>query len=103
MVGQRLETVTQNAAGEVFPIELTATEMRVADRRLIFGSIRDLRDKLRAEEEINRQRENAQKALGPKFDLKAFNDTVVLGGNVPLDVLAKNVDEYVRANKPAGA
>ncbi|TPN51852.1 PAS domain S-box protein [Mesorhizobium sp. B1-1-9] len=57
MVGQRLETVTQNAAGEVFPIELTATEMRVGDRRLIFGSIRDLRDRLRAEEEINRQRE----------------------------------------------
>jgi len=57
MVGHRLETVTQNAAGEVFPIELTATEMRVADRRLIFGSIRDLREKLRAEEEINRQRE----------------------------------------------
>ena len=57
MVGQRMETVTQNAAGEIFPIELTATEMRVADRRLIFGSIRDLRDQLRAEEEINRQRE----------------------------------------------
>ncbi|TIP53554.1 MAG: PAS domain S-box protein, partial [Mesorhizobium sp.] len=57
MVGQRLETVTQNAAGEIFPIELTATEMRVADRRLIFGSIRDLREKLQAEEEINRQRE----------------------------------------------
>ena len=49
--------MTQNAAGEIFPIELTATEMRVADRRLIFGSIRDLREKLRAEEEINRQRE----------------------------------------------
>jgi CheY-like chemotaxis protein/two-component sensor histidine kinase len=31
--------------------------MRVADRRLIFGSIRDLREKLQAEEEINRQRE----------------------------------------------
>jgi len=57
MIGQRLETVTQNAAGEVFPIELTATEIKVADRRLIFGSIRDLRDKLRAEEEIHRQRE----------------------------------------------
>ena len=28
--------------------------------------------------------------------MKAFNDTVVLGGNVPLDVLAKNVDEYIR-------
>ena len=36
-------------------------------------------------------------ALGPKFDLKAFNDTIVLGGNVPLDVLAKNVDEFIRA------
>src|SRR5262245_31431675 len=46
--------------------------------------------------EINRQREIAQKALGPKFDPKAFNDTVVLGGNVPLDVLAKNVEEYIR-------
>jgi len=57
MVGQRIETLTQNAAGEVFPIELTATEIRVADRRLLFGSIRDLREKHRAEEEINRQRE----------------------------------------------
>jgi PAS domain S-box-containing protein len=57
MIGQRMETVTQNADGEIFPIELTATEMRVADRRLFFGSIRDLREKRRAEEEINRQRE----------------------------------------------
>ena len=49
--------------------------------------------------EINRQREKATTALGAKFDLKAFNDTVVLGGNVPLDVLAKNVEEYVRASQ----
>ena len=47
--------------------------------------------------EINRQRERAKAALGTKFDLKAFNDTVVRGGNVPLDVLAKNVDEYLQA------
>jgi uncharacterized protein (DUF885 family) len=46
--------------------------------------------------EINRQREKAKAALGSKFDVKAFNDTVVLGGNVPLDVLAKNVDEFIR-------
>ena len=45
--------------------------------------------------EINRQRQRAQSALGAKFDLKAFNDTVVGGGNVPLDVLAMNVDEYL--------
>jgi uncharacterized protein (DUF885 family) len=47
--------------------------------------------------EINRLRHKSATALGPKFDLKAFNDTVVLGGNVPLDVLAKNVDEHVRS------
>jgi len=46
--------------------------------------------------EINRQRERARTMLGERFDLKAFNDTVVLGGNVPLDVLARNVDEYIR-------
>jgi uncharacterized protein (DUF885 family) len=49
--------------------------------------------------EINRQREKARVALGPEFDLKTFNDTVVLGGNVPLDVLARNVDDYIRAAK----
>jgi uncharacterized protein (DUF885 family) len=47
--------------------------------------------------EINRLREQSMKALGPTYDLKAFNDTVVLGGNVPLDVLGRNVEEYIRS------
>lgn len=46
--------------------------------------------------EINRQRDRTKKQLGDRFNLKAFNDTIVLGGNVPLDVLAKNVDAYLR-------
>lgn len=46
--------------------------------------------------EINRLREKAKTSLGSRYSLKAFDDTVVLGGDVPLDVLAKNVDEYVR-------
>ncbi len=45
--------------------------------------------------EINRQRRRAETALGKRYDYKAFNDTVVLGGNVPLDVLAANVDAYI--------
>jgi uncharacterized protein (DUF885 family) len=49
--------------------------------------------------EINRQRKRAQEALGSRYDLKAFNDTVVLGGNVPLDVLRRNVDEYIQAGR----
>jgi len=45
--------------------------------------------------EIVRQRSLAQTALGQRFDLRAFNDAVVLGGNVPMDVLAKNVEGYI--------
>ena len=45
--------------------------------------------------EINRQRDLAQAALGSRYDLRDFDDTVVKGGNVPLDVLAKNVAAYV--------
>jgi uncharacterized protein (DUF885 family) len=44
---------------------------------------------------INRERDKAKAALGQRFDIKAFDDAVVLGGNVPMDVLAKNIDEYV--------
>ena len=47
-------------------------------------------------QEINRQRDRARAALGPRFDLKAFNDAVVIGGNVPMDVLAKNIDDFIR-------
>ena len=49
--------MTQNSAGEIFPIELTANEVQVADRRIFIGAIRDLRERRQAEDEINRQRE----------------------------------------------
>ncbi len=49
--------------------------------------------------EIVRQRGLAQAALGPRYDLKAFNDAVVKGGNVPMDVLAKNVADYVATSR----
>jgi uncharacterized protein (DUF885 family) len=49
--------------------------------------------------EIVRQRGLAQTALGTKYDLRDFDDVVVEGGNVPLDVLAQNIDEYVRATR----
>jgi uncharacterized protein (DUF885 family) len=54
-------------------------------------------------QEINRQRDKARAALGARFDLKAFNDALVLGGNVPMDVLAKNVDQYVASAQKAAA
>lgn len=49
--------------------------------------------------EIVRQRTRAQEALGEAYDFKAFNDAVVLGGNSPLDVMAKNVGRYIERAK----
>jgi len=45
--------------------------------------------------EINRLRDQARQALGGKFDIRGFNDTVVKTGAVPLTVLAKEIDGYV--------
>jgi uncharacterized protein (DUF885 family) len=49
--------------------------------------------------EIVRQRTRAQTALGSRYDLKDFNQAVVDGGNVPLDVLAKTIDRYIAGAK----
>jgi uncharacterized protein (DUF885 family) len=45
--------------------------------------------------EIVRQRGRAQAELGARFDLRDFDDAVVKGGNVPMDVLARNVGDYI--------
>ena len=45
--------------------------------------------------EILRLREQAKARLGPRFDLRDFDQAVVDGGNVPLEVLATNVARYV--------
>ena len=50
---------------------------------------------------INRLRDKAKADLGGKFDLRTFDDALVLGGNVPMDVLAMNVDDYIARTKSA--
>ena len=49
--------------------------------------------------EINRLRKKAQTALGAKFDLRQFNDTLVKGGGVPMVVLARNIDAFIAQRK----
>lgn len=45
--------------------------------------------------EINRLRDIAKASLGAKYDLRAFDDAVVGGGNVPMTVLEANVRRYI--------
>jgi uncharacterized protein (DUF885 family) len=45
--------------------------------------------------EINRLRDRAKAAMGPRYDVRDFNDLVVKTGGVPLTVLATVVDGYI--------
>ncbi|MEW5686667.1 MAG: DUF885 family protein [Pseudomonadota bacterium] len=49
--------------------------------------------------EIVRLREKAKVALGPKYDIRDFNDAVVSTGGTPLSVLETVIDRYVAATK----
>lgn len=49
--------------------------------------------------QIVAQRSRAMAALGDAYDLRDYDQAVVDGGNVPLDVLAANVDEYIAGER----
>ncbi|RYD49079.1 MAG: DUF885 domain-containing protein [Sphingomonadales bacterium] len=49
--------------------------------------------------EINRLRDRAKAALGDRYDFRAFNDAVVLGGNVPMTVLGQVIDRHIAGAK----
>jgi len=46
---------------------------------------------------IRAARTRAEKALGPKFDLKGFHDQVLMTGALPLAVLDAKIDRWVRS------
>ena len=49
--------------------------------------------------EIVRLRDKAQAALGSKFDLRRFDDAVVLGGSVPMTLLQTVIDNFIAKAK----
>ncbi|HEX8448145.1 MAG TPA: DUF885 family protein, partial [Allosphingosinicella sp.] len=49
--------------------------------------------------EIVRLREKAKAALGERFDLRAFDDALVLGGNVPLTLLESVIDRHIAGTR----
>lgn len=46
-------------------------------------------------------RAKAESALGDKFDIRGFHDTILGGGALPLDLLEKRVDGWIAAQKAA--
>ena len=49
--------------------------------------------------DIQRLRKMAEDQLGDKFDIKAFHDTVLGGGALPLDMLERQVENWIEATK----
>ncbi len=48
---------------------------------------------------IKELRQRAEKELGPKFDIRAFHDALLLDGPLPLTVLEKQVNAWIAAQK----
>jgi uncharacterized protein (DUF885 family) len=48
-------------------------------------------------------RDRAKKALGDKFDIRAFHDQVLDSGALPLDVLEQRGDAWIAGQKSAGS
>jgi uncharacterized protein (DUF885 family) len=46
---------------------------------------------------IAQMRAKAEKALGPRFDVKAFHSAILRDGAMPLDVLEKKMDRWIAA------
>jgi uncharacterized protein (DUF885 family) len=46
-------------------------------------------------------RERARKALGDRFDLRAFHDQVLGSGALPLDMLSDRIDGWIANQKAA--
>jgi uncharacterized protein (DUF885 family) len=51
--------------------------------------------------QIRKLRVEAEQALGPKFDVKAFHRAVLIDGALPMDVLTTKIHEWIKSEQKA--
>lgn len=51
------------------------------------------------EMKIAQLREQAQRELGPRFDVRAFHSEVLKDGSVPLDILQDKIQRWIATQK----
>ncbi|HEY2090496.1 MAG TPA: DUF885 family protein [Thermoanaerobaculia bacterium] len=90
----RQQAIDYMAARTSLPLHEVETEVD----RYISWPAQALSYKL-GELKIKELRRRAEQALGPRFDLRAFHDTVLGSGAVPLDVLETNVNRWIAEQK----
>jgi uncharacterized protein (DUF885 family) len=53
------------------------------------------------EMDIEKNRAKAEKALGSKFDIRNFHDTVLQLGSVPMKVLDARIEQFIKDGGPS--
>ena len=89
----RQQAIDYMAARTALPLHEVETEID----RYISWPAQALSYKL-GELKIKELRRRAEEKLGARFDVRAFHDTVLAAGSVPLDVLETNVDRWIAAS-----
>ena len=86
---------SRDRAREYFKLHVPAQSLAEIDRYIAWPG-QALAYKV-GQLKIQELRQRAQKAMGPKFDVREFHDVVLRNGRLPLDLLEEQVNDYIRA------